>query len=69
MPKAKDAQWLGLSNLQSWFSDVHKDHYGFRPRVGYGGLTEDRMSDRVWLEAEINRMLEAEPLQPEYYSE
>ena len=69
MSKDESAQWLGLSNLQSWFSDVHKDHYGFRPRVGYGGLSEGQLSDPVWLEAEINRLLEAEPLQPEYYSE
>lgn len=68
MPKDDSAQWLGLSNLQSWFSDVHKDHYGIRPRVGFGGLTEGQISDPLWLETEIDRLLETEPERPQFYN-
>ena len=59
---------LGLQNMQVMFSDVHKDHHGFRPKVGFGGLTEAQVSDPRWLEVEIDRLLEAEPPQHRFYN-
>ena len=42
-----------VEELQGYFSDFHKDFYGFRPRTL--GSDED-WSNRSWLEAQINRI-------------
>jgi len=39
-----------VEELQGYFSDFHKDFYGFRPRVA----TPEQWRDRSWLEASIN---------------
>jgi hypothetical protein len=41
-----------VEELQGYFSDFHKDFYGFRPRFG----TPEQWRDREWLEAQINRI-------------
>ena len=41
---------LSVEELQSYFSDFHKDFYGFRPR-GFG--TPEQWNDRDWLIANI----------------
>jgi hypothetical protein len=41
---------LSVEELQSYFSDFHKDYYGFRPR-GFG--TPEQWNDRDWLIANI----------------
>jgi hypothetical protein len=41
---------LSVEELQSYFSDFHKDFYGFRPR-GFG--TDEQWNDRDWLIAQI----------------
>jgi hypothetical protein len=38
-----------LSDLQSYFSDYHKDFYGFRPRP-----TADLWNDATWLQKQID---------------
>ena len=42
-----------VEELQGYFSDFHKDFYGFRPRTL--GSAED-WNNRSWLEAQINRI-------------
>jgi hypothetical protein len=42
-----------VEELQGYFSDFHKDFYGFRPRTL--GSDED-WRNRSWLEAQINRI-------------
>jgi len=42
-----------VEELQGYFSDFHKDFYGFRPRTL--GSDED-WHNREWLEAQINRI-------------
>ena len=42
-----------VEELQGYFSDFHKDFYGFRPRTL--GSDED-WRDRAWLEEQINRI-------------
>lgn len=42
-----------VEELQGYFSDFHKDFYGFRPRAL--GSDED-WRNRDWLEAQINRI-------------
>jgi hypothetical protein len=39
-----------VEELQGYFSDFHKDFYGFRPRFA----TPEQWRDREWLEASIN---------------
>jgi hypothetical protein len=39
-----------VDELQGYFSDFHKDFYGFRPRFG----SPEQWRDREWLETEIN---------------
>jgi hypothetical protein len=39
-----------VEELQGYFSDFHKDMYGFRPRFA----TPEQWRDREWLEASIN---------------
>ena len=41
-----------VEELQGYFSDFHKDFYGFRPRFA----TPEQWRDRSWLEAQINRI-------------
>jgi len=42
---------LSVEELQGYYSDFHKDFYGFRPR-GFG--TPEDWRDRTWLEEQIN---------------
>ena len=42
-----------VEELQGYFSDFHKDFYGFRPRTL--GSDED-WNNRTWLESQINRI-------------
>jgi hypothetical protein len=42
-----------VEELQGYFSDFHKDFYGFRPRTL--GSSED-WNNREWLESQINRI-------------
>ena len=42
---------LSVEELQGYFSDFHKDFYGFRPRTL--GSSED-WNNREWLEEQIN---------------
>jgi len=44
---------LSVEELQGYFSDFHKDYYGFRPR-GFG--TEEQWNDRDWLIAQIEQI-------------
>lgn len=39
-----------VRELQGYFSDFHKDFYGFRPRYA----TPQQWTDRDWLEERIN---------------
>lgn len=39
-----------VEELQSYFSDFHKDYFGFRPRYA----TPEQWRSREWLEAGIN---------------
>ena len=39
-----------VEELQGYFSDFHKDFYGFRPRFA----TPEQWRDRSWLEDSIN---------------
>jgi hypothetical protein len=39
-----------VEQLQSYFSDFHKDYFGFRPRYA----TPEQWCSREWLEAAIN---------------
>ena len=39
-----------VEELQGYFSDFHKDFFGFRPRYA----TPEQWRDREWLEAAIN---------------
>ena len=45
-----------VEELQGYFSDFHKDFYGFRPRTL--GSSED-WNNREWLEAQITRIHDA----------
>ena len=40
---------MDLDELQSYFSDFHKDFYGFRPRFA----TPDEWNDSKWLVTQI----------------
>ena len=41
-----------VEELQGYFSDFHKDFYGFRPRYA----TPEQWRSREWLETAINRI-------------
>jgi len=41
---------MSLDELQSYFSDFHKDYYGYRPRFA----THEQWVNRDWLIREIN---------------
>ena len=44
---------LSVEELQGYYSDFHKDYYGFRPR-GFG--TVEQWNDRDWLIAQIEQI-------------
>ena len=44
-----------VEELQSYFSDFHKDFFGFRPRYA----TPEQWRDREWLESSINAIHDA----------
>jgi hypothetical protein len=44
-----------VEELQGYFSDFHKDYYGFRPRFA----TPEQWRDRSWLESQINGIHDA----------
>ena len=46
---------LTVEDLQSYYSDFHKDFYGWRPR----GATPEQWRDRGFLVAQINRIHDA----------
>jgi hypothetical protein len=41
---------MNVEELQSYFSDFHKDYYGFRPRFA----TPEQWQNRAWLVEHIN---------------
>lgn len=45
-----DLSQYSVEELQSYFSDFHKDYFGFRPRYA----TPEQWRDREYLEAGIN---------------
>jgi hypothetical protein len=53
-----------IDELQGYFSDFHKDFYGFRPRFG----SPEQWRDREWLETEINSIHNAMDEMKETYS-
>jgi hypothetical protein len=44
-----------VEELQGYFSDFHKDYYGFRPRFA----TPEQWRNRSWLESSINAIHDA----------
>jgi hypothetical protein len=46
---------MSVDELQSYFSDFHKDYYGFRPRFA----TYEQWNDREWLVEHINGIHDA----------
>jgi len=46
---------LSVDDLQSYFSDFHKDYYGFRPRFA----TPEQWRSREWLIKSINGIHDA----------
>lgn len=44
-----------VDELQGYFSDFHKDYYGYRPRWG----TDEQWQDKEWLLAQINQIHDA----------
>ena len=44
-----------VEELQGYFSDFHKDFYGFRPRYA----TPEQWRSREWLESSINAIHDA----------
>ena len=44
-----------VEELQGYYSDFHKDFYGFRPR----GASADDFNNRAWLEFQIDSIHEA----------
>lgn len=51
----RDLSQYTVEELQSYFSDFHKDYYGYRPRVATTGA----WSDREFLEIQINQIHDA----------
>jgi len=46
---------MNVEELQSYFSDFHKDYYGFRPRFA----TPEQWRNREWLVEHINAIHDA----------
>ena len=46
---------MSVDELQSYFSDFHKDYYGFRPRFA----TPEQWQNRDWLIESINGIHDA----------
>jgi hypothetical protein len=46
---------MDVEELQSYFSDFHKDYYGFRPRFA----TPEQWQNRDWLVEHINAIHDA----------
>ena len=46
---------MNVDELQSYFSDFHKDYYGFRPRFA----TPEQWRNREWLIEHINAIHDA----------
>jgi hypothetical protein len=46
---------MSVDELQSYFSDFHKDYYGFRPRFA----TPEQWQSRDWLVERINGIHDA----------
>ena len=46
---------MSVDELQSYFSDFHKDYYGYRPRFA----TNEQWVDREWLTKQINGIHDA----------
>ena len=46
---------MNVDELQSYFSDFHKDYYGFRPRFA----TPEQWQSRDWLVKSINGIHDA----------
>jgi hypothetical protein len=53
-----------VEELQGYFSDFHKDFFGFRPRYA----TPEQWRDREWLEAAINAIHNTMDRMKESYS-
>ena len=53
-----------VTELQGYFSDFHKDFFGFRPRYA----TPEQWRDREWLEAAINAIHNTMDKMKESYS-
>ena len=53
-----------VEKLQGYFSDFHKDFFGFRPRYA----TPEQWRDREWLEAAINAIHNTMDKMKESYS-
>lgn len=53
-----------VEELQGYFSDFHKDFFGFRPRYA----TPEQWRDREWLEAAINAIHNTMDKMKESYS-
>jgi len=53
-----------VEELQGYFSDFHKDYYGFRPRFA----TPEQWRDREWLESSINAIHDAMDAMKKTYS-
>ena len=50
-----DFDGMNVDELQSYFSDFHKDYYGFRPRFA----TPEQWRSRDWLIESINGIHDA----------
>ena len=50
-----DFDGMSVDELQSYFSDFHKDYYGFRPRFA----TPEQWRDRNWLIESIDAIHDA----------
>ena len=46
---------MNVDELQSYFSDFHKDYYGFRPRFA----TEEQWNSIEWLDEQIKAIHDA----------
>ena len=50
---SREFKEFSVEELQGYYSDFHKDYYGFRPR-GFG--TPEQWNDRDWLIAQIEQI-------------
>ena len=53
-----------LQELQSYWSDFHKDYYGSRPR----GYTAEQVQDLVWLQEQIDKISSSMAFMKETFS-